>query len=115
MEPKTSKVLREDPGFFYQVKWDGVRILAFGENGNVHLQGRSLKQNNPLSGVKRYCLNLSGEKFYPDGEMIALNNGRPAFAVMQRERAAPGSVVLMEKIPVFTCSSIYCILTVNGF
>lgn len=115
MEPKTSKVLREDPGFFYQVKWDGVRILAFGENGNVHLQGRSLKNKTTLYPELAVLPELvRGKSFILDGEMIALNNGRPSFfAVMQRERAAPGSVVLMEKnVPVFYM--LFDLLYLNG-
>ncbi|MGI6327753.1 MAG: hypothetical protein ACOX1I_02140 [Dethiobacteria bacterium] len=52
MEPQPSKVLQEDPGLFYQVKWDGVRILAFGEGGYRSSAGeKSKKQNSPLSGV----------------------------------------------------------------
>lgn len=104
MEPQPSKVLREDPGFLYQVKWDGLRILAFGENGTVHLQGKSLKNKTVLYPELAILPELvRGKSFILDGEMIALDDGRPSFfAVMQRERAAPGNIAMMKKkVPVF--------------
>jgi bifunctional non-homologous end joining protein LigD len=103
MEPQPSKVLQEDPGLFYQVKWDGVRILAFGEGGTVHLQGRSLKNKTVLYPELAVLPELvRGKSFILDGEMIALDGGRPSFfAVMQRERAAPGNLSLIKKVPVF--------------
>jgi bifunctional non-homologous end joining protein LigD len=103
MEPQPGKVLQEGSGFLYQVKWDGIRILAFGEGGAVHLQGRSLKNKTNLYPELAVLPELvRGKSFILDGELIALDEGRPSFfTVMQRERALPGSISLMKKVPVY--------------
>ncbi len=72
------------PDYLYELKWDGVRCLAF-IDGGVRLQSRNLKILND-----RYpeLLGLAGAvKAAPcvlDGEIVALRGGKPSFQDLQK-------------------------------
>jgi bifunctional non-homologous end joining protein LigD len=78
----------DDPGWIYEVKWDGYRALAFLKKGKVELRSRNNKSFN--------------EKFYPihkalqelkidavlDGEVVVLGeNGISSFGDLQNWRS----------------------------
>lgn len=85
----------DDPDWFYEVKWDGYRALAFIKDGEVELRSRNNKSFN--------------EKFYPihsllkswklnvvlDGEILVLNKkGISDFSALQNWRSeADGELV----------------------
>ena len=106
MEPRLSPNLPTGEAYRYQVKWDGMRLLAFGRKGKLRLQGKSLKDKTSkypeLAGLPQL---FNGEEFILDGELIALVKGRPCFySLMRREHtgvyvASPIPVVYM----VFDC------------
>lgn len=94
-------------GWSFEVKWDGVRALAFvrreGAAQEIVLYGRSLRRLNPqfpeivdaLAGLEVDSVVLDGEIFAPDDE------GRPSFHRLQQrlhinaaagERPATGDV-----------------------
>lgn len=95
MEPILAKEVPQGPGFVYQVKWDGVRILAFIDQGEVILQnkrGRLKTKTFP----ELYCLgNISQGLAILDGEIVVLRNGKPDFPQILRrnflERPGPGA------------------------
>ena len=92
MEPQLHKNLVKNPDYFYQVKWDGVRMLAFVSDKKVRLQGRSLKDKSRLYPELAVLSELvQGKSAILDGEIIALRENRPDFyTIMQRERAGSG-------------------------
>jgi bifunctional non-homologous end joining protein LigD len=78
----------EDPGWLYEIKWDGYRAIAYLNNGEVNLRSRNNKSFN--------------EKFYPvyetlkkwkintviDGEIVVVNEeGLPDFSDLQLWRS----------------------------
>ena len=84
----------DDPGWSYEIKWDGYRALAYLQKGKVELRSRN---------------NKSFEKYYPvydafkqwpvsaviDGEIVVLNEkGQSDFGALQNWRSeADGSLV----------------------
>jgi len=78
-----------DPGWIYQVKWDGVRNLTLVEGGSVRHWSRRMRERTALfpefDGLARA---LNGRRAVLDGEIIVLRGGRPSFsAVLERDLA----------------------------
>ena len=88
MEPVSHPEAFDDPGFLGQVKWDGVRIVAF-VAGAVRLQNRRLfdrtaqyPELSPLAAATR------GHRAILDGEVVVLQQGKPSFpGVLRRDLA----------------------------
>ena len=104
MEPVLYHEPFDDPAYVYQVKWDGVRSLAYA-NGTLRLINRHL--NDRTDQYPEIVEALAGlpEGTILDGEMVALgDNGKPDFyRVMKREMAkAPGKIAdLRRRVPAF--------------
>lgn len=87
MEPRRRREPFDSPDHLFQIKWDGVRALAFLENGRIRLQNRSgaprtaqYPELQQLAGLVK-----AGEAVL-DGEIVVLENGRPSFPrVIQRD------------------------------
>ncbi|MDO9535027.1 MAG: RNA ligase family protein [Bacillota bacterium] len=105
MEPQSRAILKEgDLNHYFQVKWDGVRMLAFVDGERLRLQGRSLKNKTSIYPELSVLPDLvKGNRIILDGEIIALHENRPSFyAVMQRERTGfAGISRITTLIPVF--------------
>ena len=93
------------PGWWYEIKWDGVRALCYIENGVVHLRGRKGssfdRQYVELLDLHRY---IAADTALIDGEIVAFDEaGRPSFHRLQpRIMATQASQVadLMRARPV---------------
>lgn len=72
----------DSPDFLFEVKWDGVRCLAFLDRG-TRLQSRRLnditRKYPELAGLHRV---VDGQPAVLDGEIITLTNGKPDFAAL---------------------------------
>lgn len=87
MEPVSSKHPFDSPSHLFEVKWDGVRMIAFCDRNSVRLQNRQLHdrtlQYPELQVLPRL---LGGKNAVLDGEVIAFSKDRPSFfAVMERD------------------------------
>jgi bifunctional non-homologous end joining protein LigD len=76
---------REDAGWAYEIKWDGVRAIAYSKPGELRLESRNL---NEISGqypeLSRLNRALSSHSAILDGEIVAFDEqGRPSFAALQ--------------------------------
>jgi len=100
MEPIRQTAVTDRDDFVYQVKWDGVRIMAGITNGRVCLlnkKGRERTLQYPelqkLPGL------LQADRAILDGEIVVMKNDRPHFpAVMQRDRAQlPNTIKLLAQ------------------
>jgi bifunctional non-homologous end joining protein LigD len=85
MLARSGRLPREDGRWAYEVKWDGVRVLAFVEGGRVRLQarsGRDVTARYPeLRGLGRA---LGSREVVLDGEVVAFGaDGRPSFQRLQ--------------------------------
>ena len=76
----------EDDRWAYEIKWDGVRALAYSRPGELALESRNL--NNITDSYPEIApLNraLSSHSAILDGELVAFDGeGRPSFAALQR-------------------------------
>jgi bifunctional non-homologous end joining protein LigD len=95
----------DNPGWVFEIKWDGYRAVAFIEHGKVRLVSRNQKdltaQFTELGSLPKF---VKVQSAILDGEIVALDeDGRPSFSLMQQrtgfhpgKRRLPGS----EGVPV---------------
>jgi bifunctional non-homologous end joining protein LigD len=98
MEPVIWQTPFDDPQWQFEIKWDGVRCLAYAEGDEVRLYGRRGTNWSARFPELREALRGSGKVL--DGELVVLQDGRPSFpAVMRRLHRSDGPVHFM----VFDC------------
>lgn len=85
----------DDPGWQYEVKWDGYRALAYVNKGEVELLSRNKKSFNDKFYPIRDILKASGLNAVLDGEILVLDEkGRSNFGDLQNWRSeADGDLV----------------------
>ncbi|NLI69984.1 MAG: hypothetical protein GX364_03830 [Firmicutes bacterium] len=87
MEPTSASRPVKEPGYVSQIKWDGVRILAFVTADGVRLQNRGGGERTrqyPEFQILKEVVG-SGEALI-DGEAVALEAGYPRFSrIMERD------------------------------
>src|SRR5678815_136536 len=82
--------------WLYEIKWDGVRVLAFLDSGKLSLRARkgmALERTYPdLAQLPEW---VAAESAILDGEIVALDPaGRPSFQLLQpRIMATPANAV----------------------
>ena len=102
-----------DPGWLFEIKWDGVRALAWIENGKLTLRARSgsdiTSQYPDLAGLPEA---LSGHQGILDGEIAVLDGrGRSDFEKLQsRMHVHNPAPKLVSEYPVvyFVFDLLYC-------
>lgn len=87
MEPVSCDEVFDRDDYLYQVKWDGVRMLAFVEAGQVTLINKRHHERTlqyvELQGLPE---RLAAQSAILDGEIVALKDGKPSFpSVMSRD------------------------------
>ncbi|HSB42578.1 MAG TPA: DNA ligase D [Methylomirabilota bacterium] len=88
-QPFTLATLAErpfsDPAWIYEIKYDGVRVLASRRGERVELYGRSGQDiTSRYPEVARALRALPADSFVIDGEIVALDDaGRPSFQRLQ--------------------------------
>jgi len=75
-----------DPGWLFEIKWDGYRAVVFLDGGRVRLVSRN---QNDLTAqfpeLKSLPQFVKAERAILDGEIVALDDkGRPSFSLMQQ-------------------------------
>jgi len=77
----------EDAGWAYELKWDGVRAVAYvdGTRNRIHLESRNLNDVTPrYPEVHAIAGECGGRRLVLDGEIVAFDeNGRPSFGRLQ--------------------------------
>lgn len=117
MEPKLSQTIPRSSNWVAQVKWDGVRVLVYGQGKSVRLYNRQKRERTlqypELIDLQSY---LSVDSAILDGELIALGqDGKPDFhQIMRRDgiRRVERVLGLVSTIPV--AYMVFDILFVNG-
>jgi bifunctional non-homologous end joining protein LigD len=107
IEPMLAALVREpfdSPDHIFELKWDGVRALAFIEGGRVRIQSRNLQnitaQYPELGALPRQ---VRADGVVLDGELVCLDEqGRPSLACLQRRLQQKGTRInyLMRRYPV---------------
>ena len=67
----------------FEIKWDGIRCVAFIEGGSVRLQSRQLTAMT-FQFPEMACLNRLPSGTVLDGELVVLEEGRPSLRQIQR-------------------------------
>ena len=86
MKATLAKLPRDDEGWAFEIKWDGVRAIAFCPTGHVTLQSRTLRDiTRQYPEIAAIALELEGREAVLDGELVAFGeDGRPSFQRLQR-------------------------------
>ena len=108
MRAVSGRLPRDDGRYAYEIKWDGMRIIAFVEDGAVRLQSANLRDVTvTFPELAALGEALAGRAVILDGEVAAFDDhDRPSFGVLQqrmhvgspveaRRRAATTPVVYM--------------------
>src|SRR4051812_15761755 len=69
----------------FEVKWDGIRTVAFLDHGHIHLQGRNFSDFTPrYPEVRALARELGARRLILDGEIVAFDDeGKPSFERLQ--------------------------------
>ncbi|HEX8689587.1 MAG TPA: non-homologous end-joining DNA ligase [Solirubrobacterales bacterium] len=75
-----------DEGWAVEVKWDGVRAIAYCRPGRIELQSRNLNDiTAQYPEVRRLSRQLGAREAVLDGELVAFDeHGRPSFERLQQ-------------------------------
>jgi bifunctional non-homologous end joining protein LigD len=84
MLARTGPLPRDETGWAFEIKWDGVRAISYVEGGRLRLESRNgnditarypeLRGLGPALGAREAIL---------DGEVVAFEDGRPSFQKLQ--------------------------------
>ena len=81
----------DDDDWLFELKWDGIRAMAFGQERTLRIAGRrgtALTGNFPELRYLRG--NIAAESFVVDGELVVLDaEGRPEFSRVLSRLKAP--------------------------
>jgi bifunctional non-homologous end joining protein LigD len=76
----------DDDGWAYEIKWDGVRTVAYSQPGTLRLESRNLIDvTGRYPELARLNRALSSHSVVLDGEVVAFDDsGRPSFQALQQ-------------------------------
>jgi bifunctional non-homologous end joining protein LigD len=76
----------DEHGWAYEIKWDGVRAIAYSEPGRLRLESRNLRDiTRSYPELSKLNRALSHHAAVLDGEVVALDeHGRPSFQRLQK-------------------------------
>ncbi len=76
---------RDDDSWAYEIKWDGIRAIAYCEAGTLRLESRTLRDITPTyPELRALAAELGSTDAVLDGEVVAFDEaGRPSFELLQ--------------------------------
>jgi bifunctional non-homologous end joining protein LigD len=85
MLAKPGELPRDEAKWGFEVKWDGIRTVAFLDHGHISLQGRNFTDFTPrYPEVRDLARELGARRVILDGEVVAFDSeGRPSFERLQ--------------------------------
>jgi bifunctional non-homologous end joining protein LigD len=85
MLARTGELPRDDHKWAYEIKWDGVRGIAYVEGGRMRLEARSGRDISArYPELRELGRALAGRDAVLDGEVVAFDaEGRPSFQKLQ--------------------------------
>lgn len=99
MQATPASLPRDEEAYGYEIKWDGVRTIAYCSWGRVRLQSRNLRdvsaQYPELRALGRA---LGARELVLDGEIVALDDDdRPSFQLLQRRMHVTGEAAIRRR------------------
>ncbi|MBA2522024.1 MAG: DNA ligase [Solirubrobacterales bacterium] len=85
MKARLAELPKDDDGWGYEIKWDGVRAIAYCATGRVRLESRTLRDiTDAYPEIGALALELEGAEAVFDGELVAFAaEGRASFQRLQ--------------------------------
>jgi bifunctional non-homologous end joining protein LigD len=86
MLARTGSLPAQEQGWAFEVKWDGVRAIAYSQPGELRLESRNLNDISD-SYPELFAMNaaLGSHSAVLDGEIVAFDSaGRPSFEALQQ-------------------------------
>jgi bifunctional non-homologous end joining protein LigD len=85
MLARTGQLPAEDSGWAFEIKWDGVRAIAYSTPGELRLESRNLNDiTDSYPELGRVGRGLGSHQAVLDGEIVAFGqDGRPSFSALQ--------------------------------
>jgi bifunctional non-homologous end joining protein LigD len=82
----SDRLPRDEDAYGFEVKWDGIRALAYVSGGRIRLEARSGRDvSHRYPELRELGRRLGTMQVILDGEIVALDaNGRPSFERLQR-------------------------------
>ncbi|HKO28558.1 MAG TPA: non-homologous end-joining DNA ligase, partial [Solirubrobacteraceae bacterium] len=117
MAKPSSTLPRDQKNWSFEVKWDGVRAIAYVQPGRLRLESRNLNDVTEAYPEVRGLIGALGmHEAVLDGEIVAFDeNGRPSFERLQRRmhvRGASSIRRLQSSMPVLY--AIFDLLYLDG-
>jgi bifunctional non-homologous end joining protein LigD len=80
-----STLPRDEDGWAYEIKWDGVRAIAYCETGRLRLESRTLREiSSHYPELRAIAAELGSREAVLDGEIVAFDDtGNPSFERLQ--------------------------------
>jgi bifunctional non-homologous end joining protein LigD len=99
MLAKAGSPPRDESKWAYEVKWDGIRALAYSEPGRLHFETRNLRDvTESYPELRKLNRALSSHRAILDGEIVAFDDeGRPSFARMQQRMHVTSESVIRRR------------------
>jgi bifunctional non-homologous end joining protein LigD len=89
----------EDEGWAYEIKWDGIRALAYADHGEWRMQSRRLEDITPrYPELEPIAEQLADHAAVLDGEVVALDaEGRPRFQLIQSRMGLTSAAAVRQR------------------
>ncbi len=88
MEPQPYPEPFDSSNHFFEIKWDGMRLLAFIKDKEVRLQNRNLQERTTyFPELTELYLSFKARNAVIDGELIALAGHKPSFPLLMKRIA----------------------------
>lgn len=103
MEPQRYPEPFDSKDHLFEIKWDGMRLLAFIKGEVVRLQNRNLQERTTLfPELAALFQSFYSQEAIIDGELIALEDGKPSFPLLMKRAAGSPSTAAARaaQIPV---------------
>ncbi|MZP31424.1 hypothetical protein GTO91_17165 [Heliobacterium undosum] len=117
MEPLPHPEPFDHPDYLFQVKWDGIRALAFVDDGGVKLQNRKGRDiTGAYVDVAAQPILQRGCSGIVDGELVVLDAaGKPSFPlVLLREQARTEATIRRRAEQYPTHFMVFDLIELNG-
>lgn len=98
MEPIAAQAVAEGDRYTYQVKWDGVRMLAFIDGGRVVLQNKGGRIKTATFPELNCLGSIDRQPAVLDGEIVAIHDGKPNFELILKRNFATRPSISAPKI-----------------
>src|SRR3954469_14505365 len=84
MLARTGELPADEAGWAFEIKWDGVRAMAYVDGGRLRLESRNGRDITPrYPELRELGRALGSADAVLDGEVVAFEGGRPSFQKLQ--------------------------------